>query len=222
MSIGSLCCYLGCPTLYNWVYFLVPQLWPEGVFVWCFYEARKTVDINAHGAAKNDCVSDVVSAIALKIQLLSSWKLCHITHVAYALDRGPGTKRNDLFVSTDILCVQETMLPKQDPHKLNSVHDDLGIVCGRIHRGVAILWRKKYDSLVSVIWLEVDWAIAIKVAHQKSNFIVLNVYTPYENPYQNENEYLNRLGFISCFIKECECTCIFVLGDLNADVSPWY
>lgn len=83
--------------------------------------------------------------------------------MAYALDRGPGTKRNDLFVSTDILCIQETMLPKQDRHKLNSVHDDfcgagesttdlsMGIVCGRIHGGVAILWRKKYDLLVSVI-----------------------------------------------------------------------
>ena len=51
----------------------------------------------------------------------------------------------------------------------------MGIMCGRIPGGVAIFWRKKYDSLISVIRLEVDWAIAIKVAHEKSTFIILNV-----------------------------------------------
>ena len=44
------------------------------------------------------------------------------------------------------------------------------------------------------------------------------MYTPNES-YQNENEYLNRLGSISSFIKDSECTCIFVLGDLKADIS---
>lgn len=150
------------------------------------------------------------------------------------LGQGAGDKAcrivvDELFMSTDILCIQETLLPKQDLDKLNSVHDDfygagesttdlsLGIR-GRIPGGVAIFWCKKYDSLISVIRLELDWAIATKVVHEKSTFIILNVYTPYES-YQNENKYLNRLAFISTFIKESECTCIFVLGDLNADVS---
>lgn len=69
-----------------------------------------------------------------------------------------------------------------------------------------------------MIRLEVDWAIAIKVAHDKNVFTILNVYTPYECN-QNENEYLNRLAFIGSFIKESECTCIFVIGDMNADIS---
>ncbi len=56
----------------------------------------------------------------------------------------------------------------------------LGIVHGRIPGGVAILWHKKYDSLISVLRLEVDWCIAIKVEHNNNVFVMFNVYTPYE------------------------------------------
>lgn len=31
---------------------------------------------------------------------------------------------DQLFVTSDILCIQETLLPKQDLEKLGSVHDD--------------------------------------------------------------------------------------------------
>ena len=63
----------------------------------------------------------------------------------------------------------------------------MGIICGGILEGAAIFWQKKYEPLISIIRLEDDWAIAIKVAHKrKSTFIILNVYTPYKS-YQNEN-----------------------------------
>ena len=81
-----------------------------------------------------------------------------------------------------------------------------------------IFWHKKYDPLISVIRLEVDWCIAIKVEHNTNVFVILNVYTPYECS-QNEDEYMNRLAFISAFIKESVCTSIFILGDMNADIS---
>ena len=137
---------------------------------------------------------------------------------------------DQLFDSSDMLCIQETMLSKQDLERLNSVHNDfygagesttdlsLGLVRGRISGGVAIFWQKKYDPVITVIRLDVDWAIAIKVSFEKNDFIILNVYTPFEC-HKNENEFLNRLGFISSFITESECTCIFAMGDLNADVS---
>ena len=79
-------------------------------------------------------------------------------------------------------------------------------------------WWKKYDPLISVICLEVDWARAIKVGHEEGTFIILDIYTPYESC-QNENEYLISQAFISSFIKESEFTCMFILGDLNADIS---
>lgn len=67
-------------------------------------------------------------------------------------------------------------LSKQDLDKLNSINDDfhevgesttdlsMGILRGRILGGVAILWHKKYDPLISVIRLGVDWCVA-KVEH---------------------------------------------------------
>ena len=125
--------------------------------------------------------------------------------------------------------MQETFLAKQDLDQLNTVNSDFHgagesttdlstvILRGRIPGGVAILWHKKYDPLISVIRLEVDWGIAIKVVHNGKAFI-LNVYTPYEC-YKNYDEYINRLGFISLYIKENAYTCIFIVGNMNADIS---
>lgn len=88
------------------------------------------------------------------------------------------------------------------------------ILRGRIPGGVAIFWQKKLDLLVTVIRLDVDWCIGIKVVHNKNVFIILNVYTPYEC--HKKNEYLNKLASIRSYIRESEYTSIFVLGNLNA------
>ena len=145
-------------------------------------------------------------------------------------DRARRVVIDQLLESTDILCLQETFLAKQDLDKLNSVHNDFhgagesttdlsaGIVRGRIPGGVAILWRKNYDPLISVISLEVDWCVAIKVVHNMNVFIILNVYTPYDC-HKNEEEYLDRLAFIGSFIEESAYTNIYVMGDMNADVA---
>lgn len=78
-------------------------------------------------------------------------------------------------------------LAKQDLDKLKSINNDfhgagesttdlsMEIVRGRIPVGVAILWHKRYDPLITVIRLEVDWCIAIKVMHNNNVFGILNV-----------------------------------------------
>lgn len=147
-----------------------------------------------------------------------------------AADKARRLVVDKLLEDSDILCLQETFLPKQELDKLNSVNSNfqgagesttdlsLGLVHGRISGGVAIMWHKKYDPIVTVIRLGVDWCIAIKVAQENNVFIILNIYTPYEC-YSNEDVYLQRLAFIGSFIEECEYTCIYVMGDFNADVS---
>lgn len=119
---------------------------------------------------------------------------------------------DQLLESMDILCLQETFLAKQDLDKLNSVHNDFhgagesttdlstGIVRGRILGGVATLWRKSYNPLITVIRLEVDWCLAVKVIHTMNVFIILNVYAPY-GCHRNEEEDLDRLAFIDSFIE---------------------
>ena len=135
-----------------------------------------------------------------------------------------------LLEECDIMCVQETWLSKQDLEKLNTLHPmfhgvgesttDLSerLAHGRIPGGVATLWNCKYDSVVTVLRLEVDWAIGIEIKLDNRSFIILNVYTPYES-YQNEHEYNNRLAFINAFITDNDTSCVYVVGDMNADIS---
>ena len=77
-------------------------------------------------------------------------------------DKARNTNVNLLLEECDILCLQETWLPKQDLDKLNVLNKDFHgagesttdlstkIVRGRIPGGVAILWNKKYDPSVCV------------------------------------------------------------------------
>lgn len=74
------------------------------------------------------------------------------------------------------------------------LHDK--IVCGRIPGGVAILWNCKLDPVVTVVRLNVDWAIGIEFKCNDRTFIILNVYMPFES-YDNGNEYCNRLSMHS-------------------------
>lgn len=81
------------------------------------------------------------------------------------------------------------------------------------------MWHKKYDSLTSVIGrLGIDWCIAIKGAYNNNVFIILNVYTPSEF-HSRKNEFLQKLAFVNSFIEENEFTCIYVMRDINADIS---
>ena len=51
--------------------------------------------------------------------------------------------------------------PETSNNKRGRIPGGVGKRGGRIPGGVAILWNKKYDQLVNVVRLEVDWAIGI-------------------------------------------------------------
>lgn len=93
------------------------------------------------------------------------------------------------------------------------------LIKGRIAGGVAILWNRKYDPMVKVIRLNVDWAMGLDIHFNgKKISILIYIYTPYES-YESEDEFLNRLAFIHSFIEDNDSTCVYVNGDFNADVS---
>jgi len=85
--------------------------------------------------------------------------------------RAQHTVIDKLFVNADVVCLKGTFLAIQDLGKLNTVNDDFHgagesttdlntrILCGSISGGVAIFWLKKFDPLVTVIRLDVDWCI---------------------------------------------------------------
>lgn len=137
---------------------------------------------------------------------------------------------DSLLAECDILCLQETFIAKQDLEKLNTLNENFlgvgesttdlskAIVRGRIPGGVAVLWDKKLDAVIKPIRLDVDWCIGIQYTYKCNNFVILNVYTPYESS-ENEVEYLNRLAFINAFIQDNSICSVYVVGDMNADIN---
>ena len=139
---------------------------------------------------------------------------------------------DSLLEDCDILCVQETFHAQQDLGKLNSLNPsfhgagesttDLSrrLCRGRIKGGVAILWRRQLDSVVNVLRMNADWCIALHVKCNNREFIIVNVYMPYDkHDVAQEEEYLTKLAFIGSFIEEHPTTNIFITGDMNADIS---
>ena len=86
-----------------------------------------------------------------------------------------------LLSNCDILCLQETMLTKQECSLLNSFHDNyygygvapvdetLGVIRGRPRGGVGVLWKKHLDSCVSIIETEYDWLCCIRLTEDMLN-----------------------------------------------------
>ena len=72
--------------------------------------------------------------------------------------------------------------------------------------------------MVKVVRLNVDWAIGLEFNYNEKKCTILNVYTPYES-YDYEDEFLNRLAFIQSFIEDNSSSCVFIMGDFNADMS---
>ena len=133
---------------------------------------------------------------------------------------------------TDILCLQETWLTKQDLNALNALHSDFlgtgtstvdtrsGPIFGHPPGGVAILWRSSLTMNIEVLDLQVDWVCGIKISHDSKSMIILCVYLPcYHNSEDRQDLYLSRLGALLSIIEDLPTTSILVTGDFNADIS---
>lgn len=94
------------------------------------------------------------------------------------------------------------MLSKQNLEYLNSFHCDFhgtggsAVLFSGIIKGYQEAWPffvdKKYDAYVSVVKLDMDWCIAVKVILENKAFLILNVYISCQ---LNEDEYLARHVF---------------------------
>lgn len=64
---------------------------------------------------------------------------------------------------------------------------------------------------------QVDWCIAIQLKLKNKELIILNIYTSYECP-QNEDIYMDRLVFLNSLICKNQSKSVCVVGDMNADL----
>ncbi len=92
------------------------------------------------------------------------------------------------------------------------------ILHGHAPVGVAILWNTNIEHIIKEIRLNVNWAIGIENNINSKKIVIINVYTPYES-YDNENEYINRMAHISAFVEELDTTCVYMMGNYNADIT---
>ena len=95
------------------------------------------------------------------------------------------------------------------------------IVHGHAPGGVAILWHTRIEPLIKELHLNVNWAVGIEINIDNKRIVILNVYTPYEC-HDNEPEYVNCLAHIAAIIDELNTTCVYVVGDYNADIADEY
>ena len=61
--------------------------------------------------------------------------------------------------------------------------------------------EKNMSKYIKVLDIKVDWCMAIEINMGSTNFVLFNVYMPYQAP-ENEELYFERLGWLKCFIDE--------------------
>ena len=138
---------------------------------------------------------------------------------------------NELCETGDILLLQETWLCDFELNFLNSIHENFygvgvsavdtssGLLVGRPHGGVAILWRKCLASRCRVIEYADSRLLGIQFTDESGGqYLFINVYLPYECP-DNYDNYMHYLGKIASIINNSTDGCIYVLGDFNAHIN---
>ena len=83
----------------------------------------------------------------------------------------------------DIICLQEKWLSQQELNCLNTLHTDFhgsgvatvdyrdGLRRGHNPGGVAIMWRKRFDSCVEVLNFDTDWLTGIKLSQNNKTYV---------------------------------------------------
>ena len=80
------------------------------------------------------------------------------------------------------------------------------------------MWRAALDKNITPLDFDINWLTGIRLQHGNQVYMLLCVYMPYECR-DNEGSYLEKLGTLKTIIDELDCTCIYVVGDWNSDIS---
>ncbi|XP_061716622.1 uncharacterized protein LOC133524553 [Cydia pomonella] len=126
-----------------------------------------------------------------------------------------------------VIALQETwLLPDEIPF-LNGIDDNfcatgtsavdttVGMLRGRPHGGVALLWNSAVFHDVSVVQCDNPRLCAIKVVTDDRPIIVISVYMP-TNSADNLTEFTDCLGAVSAIVDEYGIESVYIMGDFNA------
>lgn len=133
----------------------------------------------------------------------------------------------ELCRTSDIVALQETWLYPDEIPYLNTIDQEFsytgtsavdtsaGILVGRPHGGVAILWRSAQFSNVTVLSTDNPRICAVKIEKYDKPIVIMCVYMP-TNCSENMPDFINCLGTVSAIIEDCEIESVYIMGDFNA------
>lgn len=133
-----------------------------------------------------------------------------------------------LCKSADVIALQETWLLPYDINVLGDIDVNFsytgksavdltaGLLRGRPHGGVAILWRKSAFRNVTVVKCRSERIVAIKIVTGAGReMLVMCVYMPTDLTV-NLPEFTQCLGEMNAIIQDNNIEVVFMLGDFNA------
>ena len=102
---------------------------------------------------------------------------------------------------------------------ISAVKTDEGILVGRPHGGLAVLWRKSLNAQLQVVkYDDEDRVMGIVVKSQRKVYHFLNVYLPYECK-ENVHDFTNYLCKMHTIFMNNNTVYNLAVGDFNANIT---
>ncbi|XP_063389871.1 uncharacterized protein LOC134675536 [Cydia fagiglandana] len=132
-----------------------------------------------------------------------------------------------LCAFADIIGIQETWLLPNDIPFLSTIHEDFaytatsavdtsaGILRGRPHGGVALLWRKSLFPSASVVECNNNRICGIQINVGSKRVVIFSVYMPTDSA-ENLPIFVECVSTLHAIIEDSEVDAAYLLGDFNA------
>ena len=141
-----------------------------------------------------------------------------------------------IFLDTnncDVLCLQETWTIDSNLGIFSNIHNDylftcisgidhtIGIIKGRPHGGVAILYKKSLSNMVTHINTTNRRVCGINIKENNALLIILSFYMPCDNysTYDVDNTYSECIDFIETLYQSNDCNYFIATGEFNTCFS---
>jgi endonuclease/exonuclease/phosphatase family metal-dependent hydrolase len=90
-----------------------------------------------------------------------------------------------------------------------------GVLRGRPHGGLAVMWRKSLNAQVQVMPSPSPRLLPISMESTQDKVFLVNTYMPYQCD-NNYEEFMETLGMLSTILDEADSHLIAAIGDFNA------
>ena len=136
----------------------------------------------------------------------------------------------ELCVTNDIILLQETWLTEGESHVLANICPDFyaksisgmdtsnGILRGRPHGGIGILWKKTISSYCKIVDFNDSRIMGLEVCIDLKKMFIINVYLPCDTN-DNADSFIAYLSKLDSIITDFESPYVFCCGDFNANIG---